>query len=345
MLEILNKYHKEGWLIKQTHPTYDLTIWNYSQTTQYEGKWDDVTKMCRGLVTNNNGAIIAKPFPKFFNMEENKHTPTEDFEVFEKMDGSLGILFCHNGEWVMATRGSFISDQAIKGLEMLKELSVLKNYPTVGLNKDWTYLFEIIYQENRIVCDYDFEGLVLLGAYNVRTLEEIDFKELQKSVGLFTDLKVVRKYDGIKDYSTLKNMVKNNAEGFVVRFSNGDRMKIKGEEYIRLHKIMTNLSTTSVWEVLSSDGSIEDILVNVPDEFYSKIKEYVKELNIKFNDIHVSYYKYYNNIVFKVGIKDRKIFAEEARKYKYSSILFNLLDKKDINNIIWKIIKPEFKKL
>ena len=31
MIEILEKYHKDGLLHKQTHPTLDLTIWNYSQ--------------------------------------------------------------------------------------------------------------------------------------------------------------------------------------------------------------------------------------------------------------------------------------------------------------------------
>ena len=112
-VETLNKYYEEGWLIKQTHPTLPLTIWNYSQTTQYEGKWDEVTMMCRGLITDNNtGKILVRPFPKFFNYEEvagKGMIPTKGDYVYiqEKMDGSLGILFNYEGEWVMATRGSF----------------------------------------------------------------------------------------------------------------------------------------------------------------------------------------------------------------------------------------------
>ena len=81
MIETLNKYYEDGWLIKQTHPTLPLTIWNYSQTTQYEGKWDGITMMCRGLVTDEMGNIVARPFKKFFNMEEGKHTPTSEFDV------------------------------------------------------------------------------------------------------------------------------------------------------------------------------------------------------------------------------------------------------------------------
>lgn len=45
LLNTLEHYYSDGWLIRQTHPTLPLTIWNYSQNTQYEGYWDDVTLM------------------------------------------------------------------------------------------------------------------------------------------------------------------------------------------------------------------------------------------------------------------------------------------------------------
>ena len=93
MLRILEKYHDEGLLYKQTHPTLPLTIWNYTETVQYSGNWDEITLMARGLVTDNHGTVIARPFTKFFNMEERKHVATPEFEVFEKLDGSLGIVF------------------------------------------------------------------------------------------------------------------------------------------------------------------------------------------------------------------------------------------------------------
>jgi len=70
-LETLHKYHEEGWLIKQSHPTLPLTIWNYSPATQYEGKWDEVTLRCRGLITEDiTERILIQPFNKFFNYEE-----------------------------------------------------------------------------------------------------------------------------------------------------------------------------------------------------------------------------------------------------------------------------------
>ena len=343
MLEKLNKYLEDGLLYNQVHPTLDLTIWNYTEKVQYEGLWDEITLMCRGLVTNSKGEIVARPFKKFFNMEEGKHTPTSEFEVYEKMDGSLGIFFYYNGEPVLATRGSFTSDQAIKGREILNKYNWKQ-----GTYEGYTYLFEIIYPENRIVVDYNgLEELVVLGVVETATGKECNYDEMA-SEGFV----LVKKYDGIKDYSTLKSMIANDAEGYVIRFSNGDRMKIKGEEYLRLHKIMTNVSTTAVWEILSSGGDIDAILKDVPDEFYKKIKSYVSTLNY-------GYYQYWNQLgktydyfrFGKYGDKEveptKKEFAEYIKDHHpiAKSIMFAMWDGKDYDKIIWKALKPEYKKL
>ena len=69
-LDTLNKYYEQGLLYKQVHPILPLTIWNYTEKVQYESLWDDITLQCRGLVTDTEGNIVARPFRKFFNMEE-----------------------------------------------------------------------------------------------------------------------------------------------------------------------------------------------------------------------------------------------------------------------------------
>jgi RNA ligase len=292
--------------------------------------------MCRGLVTDNEtGEIVGRPFKKFFNQDQNKHTPTKDFEVYAKMDGSLGILFTYDGGWVFASRGSFTSKQALKGMELLGK------YDLDLLSPGYTYLFEIIYPENRIVCHYDYEDVVMLGCIENGEGNEVDIHDDYYS----TNFNVVKRYDGITDYTTLKGMIGDNEEGFVIRFSNGDRCKIKGEEYLRLHRIMTGVSTTSVWDVLANGGNMEEILKDVPDEFYDKIKEVVGELINQFNDINNKYYGYFNDIMAEVVSTDRKEFAEKAKEYIHSSILFAHYNGKSVEPIIWKIVKPEWRKL
>jgi RNA ligase len=272
------------------------------------------------------------------------------------MDGSLGILFNYEDEWIMATRGSFASEQAIKGLEIVKSKYFLNSW-----SKEYAYLVEIIYEANRIVVRYDEEKVVFLSVVLNESWkwESTDDTELH-----WTTAKMVLHANGVEEddlvkteqhfnfsdelYKSLKEKNENNKEGFVLRFQPGNfRMKIKFEEYVRLHKVMTNLSTTAVWEVLSSGGSVDELLKDVPDEFYNKIKEYEQELSFQFNMIFSDYFVHFRSIQNKIGdvAGNRAEFASHAKNYQYPSILFAMLDGKDIAPIISKIIKPEFRKL
>jgi RNA ligase len=362
-LEILNQYVKDGWVERNDHPSLPISIYNYSRKTQYEGKWDDITLKTRGLVLDTEGNVIAKSFDKFFNYEEligNKWVeskiPNEPFEVFEKMDGSLGILFNYNDEWILATKGSFTSDQALRGME------ILKKYRYEKLIKGFTYLFEIIYPENRIVCEYDFEDLILLAVvdnkdgYELRIhddnihLEGIRFRNLYNNLGF----KVVKKYDGVRDYSELKSKILQNAEGFVIKFESGLRMKIKGEEYVRLHKILTELSTYDIWEHLKHGKDVMELVEKVPDEFDKWVKEQVRAL--KYGHFAISgycgkahdYFRYgkYNDVDPEPSKKE---FAEHLKKVvdpNLHAIMFAMWDgKRDKSDeLIWKLIKPKYSK-
>jgi RNA ligase len=347
-IEILNRYVEEGWVEKNDHPTLPISIYNYSRNTQYEGKWDEITLMCRGLVLDKDGTVVAKAFNKFFNMEEHKpeEIPNGQFEVFEKLDGSLGILFNYNDEWILATKGSFTSDQAVKGME------ILKKYKYDRLLKGYTYLFEIIYPENRIVCQYDFEDLILLAVidnrdgYEIRIhdneihLEGIRLKNLYNNLGF----KIVKKYDGVRDYSELKSKISQNEEGFVIKFGNGFRMKIKGEEYVRLHRILTGFSNVDIWEYLKDGRDLNEFLDRVPDEFDEWVKTTIKDLKTQYETLDNEYKWIFKVLMRSQQSENKKGFAELAKKYKHPSILFKMFDGKEYSNYIWKQIRPVYSK-
>jgi RNA ligase len=354
-LETLNKYYEDGLLYKQTHPTLPLTIWNYTEKVQYEMLWDEVTIACRGLVTDDSGEIIARPFPKFFNYEEviDKNVIPWDSEyvyVQEKMDGSLGILFNYNGEWLLATRGSFTSDQSVKGLHILKSKFDLKRFiPNV------TYLCEIIYPENRIVVDYGEEMITFLGATTPeRELNWGTTKTLFRTSGIAYEDVVWTSMDPLTEdlFKRYQNLNESGKEGFVIRFyPSGYRVKIKFEEYVRLHKIMTNFSTRNIWETLANGEDLMASLVDIPDEFHAKIKVYVDELTTQFQTIEREYTWIFDTTVKGLEIhnvpkeKYRATFAQYALQYKHPSILFTMLDKRDYGKIIWDLIYPEYRKI
>lgn len=346
MIEVLEKYYEDGLILKQTHPNHNLLIWNYSPKVQYERLWDDVTMMCRGLVTDTEGNIVARPFEKFFNYEEHtpEQIPNEYFEVYEKMDGSLGILFCHNKEWIMATRGSFTSPQAIRGKELLGKYNFERLHP------DYTYLFEIIYKENRIVCDYDFEDVVLLGVIETKTGNEVNIRGGDEDIRLNNMISnigfpVVTLYKTWGEgFDLLKEEIPNNKEGYVIRFKNGFRMKVKGEEYKRLHKILTNVSNRDIWEYLKDNKPLDEILDRVPDEFYNWVKDEVNKLRNMFDITKaMAEFMYFKEI--KEDMTRKEVAEIVLKKPKeMQAILFNLYDNKDIDELIWKRLYPEYSK-
>ena len=343
-LEVLEEYIDKGLVVKQNHPTLPLSIYNYSRTTQYDGMWDDITLNCRGLVLDLEGNIIAKPFPKFFNYEEHKpeDIPNENFEVYEKMDGSLGIIFYYEGEWLIATRGSFTSDQAIKGKEMLDKLN------KSALITGYTYLAEIIYPENRIVVDYgDTEKLVVLGAYNNETSKEVEVDEMVNE-----GWEVVMKYKTWGEgYDLLKEEISKDKEGYVIRFSGGMRMKIKGDEYVRLHRILTNFSTKDIWELLKNGEDLGPFLERVPDEFDDWVKRTAMNLRYSFHSIDERAGKYHDGFRYgKYNDKEveptKKDFAEYVKQFpvELAAVMFKIWDKKAYDYIIWNMIKPNHQK-
>lgn len=125
--ERLKTYVSSGLVSERKHPDLDLYIYNYTPYVQYNRLWDEVTLACRGLVLDSAGTVYARPFGKFFNLEEHSQRgmpsiPDESFTVMEKMDGSLGIVFFGpDKKYHITTRGSFTSEQAIKGQSLLEK--------------------------------------------------------------------------------------------------------------------------------------------------------------------------------------------------------------------------------
>ena len=325
-INILNDYIQKGLVVKNDHPTLPLSIYNYSRTCQYENKWDNITKSCRGLILDKDGNVIAKSFDKFFNLEEHstEEIPNEDFEVYEKLDGSLGILFWYQGKWILASKGSFVSEQALKGKQILNS-----KYSVEPIPKGYTTLLEIIYPENRIVCNYgDDEVLVVLSMISNASGKELDYDSLLK-INEETGLPVVKKYDGIQDYKTLKSLISKDREGYVVRFRNGFRMKIKGEEYVRLHRILTGFSNVDIWEYLKDDKNLDELLDRVPDEFDSWVRNTIKDIKTEYEKLDNEYKWIFKVLMRSPQSESKKGFAEHAKNYKHSGILFKMFEDKE----------------
>jgi RNA ligase len=321
----------------QKHPMGELIIWNYTPIAQFSRTWDEVTLTSRGLITDTEGNIKARPFRKFFNYEE--HTdplPNESFVVHEKFDGSLGILYEQpNGTLAIATRGSFTSDQAIVGTKILEQH--IKEFGTDWIKPGYTYLFEIIYPENRIVVNYgQAQRLVLLAVINTKDGSELAIEDIN-----YPDK--ANMWYNASNLEELRGTSRENSEGYVIHFEGGLRLKMKHAEYVRLHRLLTQVSSKSIWELLKNGQDFTELIENVPDEFYDWVKDTANKLT-NGHDVAMESGRF-----IAKKIKDLPTRKDQAAKIAndppvLKAIVFALLDGKDsqAEEIAWKSVKPKY---
>lgn len=339
---IINKLIDDGFLIKNEHPSLPIFILNYSRKTQFEKYWNEYTLLARGLVLDFDYNVVAYPFRKFFNFEEHQVSdiPKESYEVYDKMDGSLGILFNYGFNWHLATRGSFVSDQAIRAKEILKKYNISE------LNPENTYLFEIIYPENRIVVNYgEEEKLMLLGVVDNASGYDYTYDKIVNHLEIRNcNLPLVKKYEDNHSVQELKARNILNQEGYILRFYPSNfRMKVKFEDYCRLHSIITNISTKDIWMFLRDGKDLNELLERTPDEFDEWVNKQVQTLKNEYLAME-SHVDHVFTQIYREGMS-KKEFAELAFKSEVNaSILFKMFEKNSYAHIIWKMIEPKWSK-
>lgn len=303
----------EGGYIKANYHPEDsnIVILNYTELATFEKRWNEYTMSARGLILDltdvtNNGIIkvLARPFAKFPNYGTNEIEGYEDDidwnemeTIMEKMDGSLGISYLFKGELRFATRGSFTSEQALKATEMWhsKYAKANDNYMTVLADLPLTLLVEIIYPENRVVVDYHGEEkLVLLAMMTNR--HDYSYDSVLQT-GDFLGLPVVPQYlFTLEDMMRLKKVMSANNEGWIVRFRNGKRLKIKGDEYMEVHRIMYGVSDKAKVQAWS-ENRFDDYIMRLPEEFRPELEQFKKDFDgilvIILNSLELLYQRYY----------------------------------------------------
>lgn len=311
---------KAGYLSKSETP--DLVLYNYTDKCTYDKAWDKYTLECRGLIFEKaTGKVIARPFGKFFNMGETEETqrhnlPKESYSCFEKMDGSLGIIFYYKGKWHVATRGSFYSEQAVKAAEMLGRYNLDVLGHAVGANV--TLLAEIIYPANKIVVNYgNEEKLVLLGAFCSIIGEEFSYEDLQR-FSKNTRMPIAPKFDyTIEQMVALQETLPADKEGFVVRFASGMRVKIKGREYMRISKILSSITPLTMWELMldSKDFSVPSTyMMEVPEEYRDDVLSIVYKLKERRNEIIKEIQEDFEIVLMVTGISQNGPVTQEMKK-------------------------------
>jgi hypothetical protein len=351
-IDLLEEHIENGVVRRQVHPLYpNLFILNYSEKAQFDRIWDAVTNVCRGLIITGeclcDAQVVARGFNKFHNLNTEYIPATLEANlpkakpplVTKKLDGSMGVLYFWDSKWWVATRGSFDSDQARWATAFVRA-----HYERLGTAPTWVDHYspvcEIIYQANRIVVDYDFEGLVMLAVINNWNGHEVCRDILERQAGE-NGLPVVEQFD--KSLAECAAEDTPNEEGYVLTYSNGVKVKVKFAEYVRLHRILTGLNPKAIWELLAkkADDTVDLILQDekMPLSFKEWFGGWVGQLRSRYTELEQQAQAVLALRPTEVSRKEVALYFKETPHL--CSILFAMLDGKNYAEIIWDKLRPK----
>lgn len=312
-LDELNRDLAEGFIDMREHEADDsLKILCYSNAAQISGHWTEACKVARGLIAQGQEAdfsdavILQRPWRKFFTLdqlsngswvlgdEEREGESVEaelakiDFnaraEVTDKMDGSLGILYVHpDGRPALSTKGSFGSEQAISYTSMLRNgplgeqaAELLRRHP------DTTFLFELVGRDNRIVLDYEEDGIVMLGAVRKTDGLYLSATDFQESwAGGVTETMPAHTVG-----EALALPDRENREGVVIRVLSDDpgkqmQLKVKQDDYKMLHRAVSGHSKSDMRTAIrDSEESFEELLAVAKSGDATQLKGVASQLEL-----------------------------------------------------------------
>lgn len=218
-------------------------------------KWnEDILHFRSLIIRKSDHHVVSSGFRKFFNLSEQPDIdpfPDGPFSAYEKHDGSLLICSYYMGtdgseEYIFRTRGT----SSVSTLDNGHELEfLLEKYPrlksSMKLNQGYSILCEWETPTQPIVLNRVNEPtLTLIGAIRHSNFTYLSQEELDR---ISIDWEIER--PSIYHYNSIKECVEDvtnwkGKEGVVLYSDNGQHFrKIKGEEYLNLHKILTGYKT------------------------------------------------------------------------------------------------------
>lgn len=362
-LDNLESMITEGYITRKKHPKLDIYILNYTSKAMWDNEWNNETMWCRGLIYEGaSGDIVAMGPRKFFNYGQPGAIEVplaHEVRVTNKLDGSLGIVWSYQGEYGVATRGSFVSEQAIHATKLLMEpeYETMRNWDG---DTEFTTIVEIIYPENRIVLNYGEED-------SLRSLGSVKW---ENGVIAHRTLNLIRGSGTLEE--ALTHPIPDDEEGYVLDILSEDgrevigHVKLKGETYKALHYIMTGMSARKIWEMMLArfiaDSGVEvrnipgvgmdslkkldtskgilEMLGDVPDEFSGWVTQKISSINSAIEK------SVWDDIKLSVELKDIPDGRERFEAGKHNAHIGAILsylrtgDATQIHIAAWKDARP-----
>lgn len=269
----------------------------------YNTPW---TREARGITfRTDTGEIASRPFHKFFNVNERETTQLDKLDwnrvtrVMDKRDGSMihpvpikdkGIIF--------KSKKVFDSDVAVTANRLMLTGEFFTFCNQLLLDYNSTPIFELTSPNHRIVLGYEKPELKLLHIRYNDTGQYWSLDSMSKWAHQFG----IETVDEVTEFNSFAEMVeaaktRENTEGWVVQFDDGEMVKVKTEWYMRRHRAMTYFrerdiallimseELDDVKAMLAGDGIDITAIEDVERKFAGLMKNLIDSVRIKYETV------------------------------------------------------------
>lgn len=314
---------------------------------EFWDRFDNFYRECRSIVINVvSDEIAILPFNKFFNINELDETNIDvvkermlnakSIEITDKLDGSMQCARFYNNKIIMSGSKSLSVNDSWRLADGYKMLTTNENYvQMLTENPDLTFIFEYLSYEDSHVVIYseDDYGLHLIGVRNTITGELYSYNVMLdyakkynvKTTTLFVDKTLDEIMDSLDDYKS------NEKEGFVLNIDNF-MVKIKYNDYVAMHKILSQISSINLIIKAIGDGIFDDFISKIPTSYRQRVLDVAKKIFKYISLINADIEKYYNQTIELEFVEKMKYIQQNAPK-SLQGMIINKVKGNEINVI------------
>lgn len=310
-----------------------------------------IVRECRGSIfylnDNDKYECVCRAFDKFGNWGESyvKNVDWSTAVVEEKIDGSLIKIWHHNNEWNISTNGTIdafeakIGDTELTFGDLVNEAVGCSDMPYFleGLDKNATYMFELISPLSKVTIYYPETKLYYLGQRNMSTMvESKKYTEHMAEYGILNPkIYPLNTLNACLEY--VQTMTKDE-EGFVIRDGTFNRMKLKSPEYLLAFHMHNNGITTvkRVIEMFKHD-MLDDFMAYCP-EYREFVEDVVGDIIATCMQLEFDW-----QLVCMRPYSSRKEFADHIKNNPNKEFLFIKYDNSEETAMAYLMGKPTSK--
>jgi T4 RnlA family RNA ligase len=240
-----------------------------------------IRRECRGILFYPDGSIMSRRLHKFFNVNERDETAAHTIDlskphvIMEKLDGSM-ITPVFTAAGIRWGTKMGITEVSMQAEEFVARKPQYEEFARLCEKDGLTPIFEWCSRKQRIVVDYPEDRLVLIAIRNTVSGEYLPYHVLlanaarrgidlvHATVGNTTNM----------EHLIAETRAMEDAEGWIIRFDDGQMLKIKGDWYVRIHKVKDNLThEKNVIDLIINEKS-DDVKAMMLDEDRKRFEEF-----------------------------------------------------------------------